>query len=310
VISPPKGEYFGSLKPLWMTGGFHNAECAIIDHRTQAIYVSNMASDNSTDTTGRGFISRLAMDGRLLQERWIEGLNVPCGITVRGTRLYVVDADRLRVFDTTTVRQVEEYLAPAAVFLDGMAADEAGENIFVSDIGGCAIWHLQRNKWQKWLEDPRLDFPDGMVAESDRLVVGTYGLWEGCYVWKPGTTEDHIGHLIAVDYKTKAITDIGDGSPIAHHDGLTTDGKDGYITSDFVAATLIHVDRSGRTSLLAKYEPATSRLPAREDYVDMWKRYGCFCGPADLRYDVTTRILLVPFVDVGYVAAYEYHRGD
>ena len=199
MISPPKGEYFGRLRLLWATGGFANSECAVIDHRTKEIYVGNMASDSSTDATHRGYISRLSMDGRVLQQRWIEKLNVPCGISVRGTRLYVVDADRLRVFDATTARQMEEYLAPGAIFLDGMAVDESGENVFVSDIAGCAIWRLHGNAWEKWLEDPRLDFPDGMVAESDRLVVGTYGLWEGVYVWKPGTTEDHLGHLVAVD---------------------------------------------------------------------------------------------------------------
>ena len=44
---------------------------------------------------------------------------------------------------------------------------------------------------------------------------------------------DVPGHLKAVDYKTKAITDLGD-QPVGNLDGLESDGKGGYLATDWV----------------------------------------------------------------------------
>ncbi|ROZ71318.1 hypothetical protein [Ramlibacter sp. WS9] len=300
----------GQIKPLWSTGGFHNPECGIVDHRVGQIYLSCMASDSSVAAAGRGYISRLSLSGEVLEKQWIGGLKVPCGITVRESRLFVVDCDRLLVFDTRSARQVAEYPAPGAVFLDGMAVDETGDNVFVSDIAGNAIWKLEGNEWGCWLSSPLLDFPDGMIAEPHRLVVGTHGIWKGVRQFRPGATPDHKGHLIAIDYESKEITDIGAGSPIAHHDGLTTDGADGYITSDFVYNCLIHVTNSGAVTPLLRFDAMDDNLaPAvRTEYCELAAEHGRSGGPADIRYDAKTGLLLVPFVDAGKLSAFSYVR--
>ena len=286
-----------SLRLKWVVPGFDDPECAVLDTTSAEIYLTNQAAAGGIGATGQGHVTRLSLEGEVIERRWIDGLRNPMGLILRGDRLYVLDLNRIVVVDVKTGRQVEAYDAEDATYLDGVTINESTGDIFASDFMTSTIWRLRGGRLEMWLADPRLDHPDGMVAEADRLVVGAHGLWAGVRDSVGETGDDRKGHLLAVDYATKAITDIGNATPIAHHDGLISDGRNGYITSDFVHNCLLHVDRTGSVRPICRFQP----LPNAQS-----PGYPPTRGPADIRYYPEQRLLLVPFVLSGEVAAFEY----
>jgi sugar lactone lactonase YvrE len=294
-------------KLLWITKGFAFPESPVYDPLKDIIYVSNMGSMDIRET-GKGTISKVTTDGNIVEREWVKGLKAPNGIAVRGNRLYVVDLTRLLVVDTDSGKIIEEYPAPGAVFLDGIGADENGENVFVSDYVANTIWRLSGKEWGLWVRSPKLDTPNAMVAEKDRLVLLTHGLWAGNRAWA-GTQgqPDRKGHLLAIDYKTKAITTIGEGHPIAHADGFRPDGKGGYLVTDFAESTLLRVDAKGNASEVMRFDQCDNiKLDLQPSVAPTFANRAPTCGPSDMNYFPKQKLLLVPLMLINSVAAYSY----
>ena len=72
--------------------------------------------------------------------------------------------------------------------------------------------------------------------------------------WGKGLRDDFstevLGHLIAVDLKTKSISTIGSGKPVGNLDGLESDGNGKWLTTDWVAGALWRIDADGDAELL------------------------------------------------------------
>src|SRR5215510_5815377 len=87
-----------SLSETWRTEGLSNPESVVFDPTENVLYVSNVAGD-AVDKDGKGFVSRLSPDGKIVTLEWAAGLNAPKGLALAGERLYVSDIDELVAID-------------------------------------------------------------------------------------------------------------------------------------------------------------------------------------------------------------------
>jgi hypothetical protein len=119
--------------------GLRGPASVIHDEESDFYLVSNvdglpLASD------GKGFISKVAPDGKKILTRWIEGgrnnvvLNAPKGMAIRDDELWVADIDTVRIFHRTTGLPMGEVKVPGSKFLDGVALAFDGR-ILVTDVG-------------------------------------------------------------------------------------------------------------------------------------------------------------------------------
>lgn len=70
-------------------------------------YVSNVGEKlRPMDKDGDGYISRLSDDGKVLDRKFISGLNAPKGMAVLGGVLYVTDIDHIKGFEVVGGKQV------------------------------------------------------------------------------------------------------------------------------------------------------------------------------------------------------------
>src|SRR4051812_24643310 len=69
-------------------------KCAYYDPVTHYVFVSNVAGAPDKKD-GRGWIARMTPSGKVVNARWLDGLNAPKGIRSRGSRLWVADIDTL-----------------------------------------------------------------------------------------------------------------------------------------------------------------------------------------------------------------------
>ena len=251
--------------------GFDGPESVYWDAPSRSWYVSNI-SGKEEEKDGRGWISRLDASGKVLEDRWVDGLNSPHGIRVRRETLYVADIDELVVIDLPTAKIRARLAAPGAKFLNDVAVGPAGE-VYVSDTVGNAIYRCTR-ACEVFVRSEKLECPNGLLVEGRRLLVAAWGTITDPVTF--GTTTP--GRLLAVDRKTKKIEPLGNGKPIGNLDGLEKHGAD-YLVTDFMAGKLLRVTKSGAVTVMKDG----------------------FKSSADIGYDPGRRIVLVPDMTAGTV---------
>jgi glucose/arabinose dehydrogenase len=222
------------LEQAWRRGGFANPESVALSADGTFLYVTNVNGEGEAQD-GNGFISRVALDGTMLEPEFARGLDGPKGIALGGDALYVADIDEVVVIDAATGAVRRRVPAPGAQFLndlavtpDGgvLAADSATRRIYALDDAGASVW----------LEDDLLTAANGLLPEPRRLVVTTMA-----------------GRLLAIDYETRAISVLADG--LGDADGVAALGDGRYLVSEWPG--LMHVvgtDGSHRTILDTRAE--------------------------------------------------------
>lgn len=262
------------LKEIWSLSGFQDPELVVFEPREKVLYVSNM--NGAADVKdGNGFISKVSTDGRMLDKDWVTGLNAPKGLTIAGRKLFAADIDQL-VAITFSSRETKKYPAAGAKFLNDVTSDAFGR-IYVSDMLTDAIYRLAAGKFSLWVRNPMLASPNGVLAEKDRLVVGSWGIMTNGFETKVP------GHLVTVSYDKGVVSPLGNGAPIGNIDGVEPDGRGRYFVTDWMAGKLLLVSPSGEAI----------------EVMDLGQ--GC----ADLTFIEDDQILIIPLMKEGRLVAYE-----
>ncbi len=192
-------------------------ESVLYDATRQVLYVSCINGQPDAKD-GNGFISRLSPAGRLIDLRWAAGLNAPKGMAVSANRLFVADIDALVEIDIERGQIVQRYPAAGARFLNDVAVDGAGQ-VYVSDSSpaNSAVYRLDGPNLSLWVQGEALVEPNGLLAETAGLIVGTGD-----------------GRLLRVAYSTGRIEPLVDLSgTIERIDGIVALGGKNYLVSDW-----------------------------------------------------------------------------
>ncbi len=241
-----------SATKLWETAGFKNPESALFDNEAGVVYVSNVNGE-PTAKDGNGFVSKVSPNGKIQTLEWVKGLNGPKGLAHAGGKLYVADIDELVEIDLKSGAIAKRYPAAGAKFLNDVAADAAG-NIYVSDMATNTIWRLSGGKFEVFVNDAKLESPNGLAVENDTLWVAAWG------VMTNGMETKVPGHLKRVSLIDKTITSHGNGSPLGNLDGLEPLGDGAYLVSDWVAGKVFRITPTGEANLLFELGPGTADL--------------------------------------------------
>jgi glucose/arabinose dehydrogenase len=217
------------LEQAWRRGGFANPESVALSADGAFLYVTNVNGEGEAQD-GNGFISRVALDGTMLEPEFARGLDGPKGIMLGGDALYVADIDEVVVIDAATGAERRRVPAPGAQFLNDLAIASDG-SVLVADSATRRIYALDDAGARVWLEDDLLTAANGLLPEPRRLVVTTME-----------------GRLLAIDYETRSISVLAEG--LGDADGVAALGGGRYLVSEWPG--LMHVveaDGSHRTIL-------------------------------------------------------------
>lgn len=164
----PETTALPELTQAWVATGFSAPEgVATADG---VLYISNVAGEGGAKD-GEGWISRLSMDGEILEEKWVEGLNAPKGLGIRDGKLFVSDYDAYHVVDLETGEIDNTYPVEGAGFLNDIAVWQGG--VYLSDSGSARIFQIDVNGYKEWLADERLGGVNGLWPDGDRLLIAT-----------------------------------------------------------------------------------------------------------------------------------------
>lgn len=203
----------GTVKEVWKTEQKLQTPESVLYYPTDNIlFVSNIAG-NPTEKDNTGFISKIGINGKIIDLKWVEGISAPKGMAINEGKLYVSNIDELVEIDIAKAKIIKRYKAPGAKFLNDVAINRYG-TVFVTDMQQNTIWYLHGKKFEIWLASNDLQHPNGLYAEHNELLVGN---------------KDYI---LKIHYKSKqAVRYIENTGSI---DGLVPTGNGAYLISDWL----------------------------------------------------------------------------
>jgi hypothetical protein len=226
-----------NLRPAWVTEAvFDNPASVVFDPVATILLVANV-NGPAMKKDGNGYLSKVALNGVVLDRHWLTGLDGPKGMALRENTLYVADITNLAVIDLTS-GLMEKHPAPGAKFLNDVTVDNKGR-VYVSDTYTDTIYRSTGTRLDVWLRDKRLASPNGLFAQGNTLYVGSWG------VRQCGMETEVPGELLAIDLDSKEIRRLGSGAPLGNLEGVEGLGSRGFLITDPVQGTLIHLGRQG-----------------------------------------------------------------
>lgn len=276
-ISPapdPAGDSTQDSAKWTVMEGLNAPESVFVDSASGFIFVSDVGGQPD-QRDGNGYISKLSNDGKMITASWVSGLNAPKGLRSHNGTLWTADLDEVIGIDIAAGKITSRTKIEGAQFLNDVACGVDG-TVYVSDTVGSRIYAVKDGKASVFAEGDDIEYPNGLLVEVEKIVVGGWGKPEADFTTKVP------GRLFTLDLKTKKKTLITP-EPIANIDGLESDGQGGYIVSDFMAGKLLQISSTGSVRLLKQLKQ----------------------GTADIAYVPASRLVIVPHMTENKVAAYD-----
>lgn len=266
------------IEPWSVSEGLNAPESTYLDPGSGLLFVSQVGlrpGGTPIDKDGNGVISKFTREGKVLAANWVTGLNSPKGLRSHGGTLWVSDVDEVVAIDIASGRIVSRTKIDGAKFLNDVATSPDG-TVYVSDMLTSKIHRIKDGKPSTFAEGDQLEHPNGLLVEGDSLVVAAWGKPEANFSTKVP------GHLYRLNLANGAKTLITP-KPTGNLDGLESDGRGGYVVSDWIAGKVFHIATNGDTRVLKQFEQ----------------------GVADIAYLPVSRTLIVPHMLENRVQAYD-----
>jgi len=220
-----------SITQIWESEKKLNVpESVLYSPGENILYVSNIYG-KPTEKNGLGFIAKLDLDGKIIKQEWVRGLNAPKGMGILGDTLFVTDINRIALISIKEEKIIKTHDVKGAQFLNDIAIDAEG-TVYVTDMYTNKIHTLKNSTVSLWLESPAVKSPNGLCMKGDRLLVGAEGA------------------ILSVGLKDKNISTEVSLPGHGMVDGLRDTGGGSYIISDWNGKTeLVYPDKPGKVLL-------------------------------------------------------------
>jgi len=236
----------GALTPLWQLNNFDQPESVVSDASGQHLYVSNI-NGQPTQLNGKGYISKLSINGKVLQQHWLKGMDAPKGMAIKGDTLYVADMQQVHVVSLSKGEIITRFTAPKAKMLNDITIGDDG-SVYISDLLGGGIYRIKHHTMAMWFNPTQLPHPNGLLWQDGSLLVASWGLG-----MKGDFTTQTPGSIYKINMATTAsnpsLEPLAAAKQMGNLDGLTQANGSLYV-SDWISGDLFKVTAQKSEKLL------------------------------------------------------------
>lgn len=201
------------LELLWETDTLlRTPESVLVDEGRGVLYVSNMNS--GMPSPGNAFLSKVDMDGNIVELKWAEGLNGPKGMGMYENSLYVADNNEVVQIDLETGDIVGKVVIEGNPGLNDITMGDDG-SVYVSGYTSNIIYKVKDGNVEQIFEGEEGENFNGLFWEPDRMLLIT----------SSGST------FKSIDWETGEVNVIAEN--LGHGDGIVILENGNYITSDW-----------------------------------------------------------------------------
>ena len=264
-----------SLEVKWVVDGLNEPESVVFDKKNSAIYISNINGD-PLKIDKNGYISKISVDGQILDKKWITGLDAPKGMAIFNDYLFVADVNKIWRINTSNKKK-KFFSVNGAGFLNDLVVDKKGR-IYASDMFKNRIYQLKNENITIWKQSKLLDSPNGLLIEGNYLIIACWGKI------KSGFVTEIKGKLIKVNLKTREIQKFFSTRPIGNLDGIVFNKNNGYLSTDWINGKLFSINKKGIVTNSFKINK----------------------GAADLEILMHKNLILIPMMKNNNLTAFQY----
>ena len=204
---------------VWETPDtFLTPESVLYDPDRKVLYVTNYDINTFSTPELTGYISKLSLDGEVLEERWVGDLKGPAGMNIYQDKLFVAERTSLTEIDLTTGEILRRHAIPGSQFLNDVSIDSEGY-VYVTDTYPSShilsrIYRFKDGEAEEWYGGREIGRANGLHLHGTELLIGNSG----------------DGILKAVDIEHKRLREIACfGAGVI--DGIRVDNSGNYIVS-------------------------------------------------------------------------------
>jgi len=215
----------------------------LYDPNADVLYVADIAGKpDSAD--GVGFISKLGLDGKVIDAQWVKGLNAPKGMGLANGKLYVADINKVVEIDPSNGTVTKSYPVEGAVFLNDITTDANGK-VYVSDTGNGVVSVIENGTVSPYLTG--VDHVNGLLADGNTFLVAQF----------------QEGLLNTLDGSKQLVLKA---DSVQNADGIEAVGDGGYLVSSW-NGKVTYVAPDGTTSVILDTTGEKNQSAADIEYI-------------------------------------------
>jgi len=167
------------LEKIWESDSvFMSPECVVYDSVRGTLYVSNINDKKHPkgydDTVFNECISKVDLDGNIIDLKWVENIHRPAGIAIFNDMLYVVERSSLLKVDIGKEKIEKRFPIPDPGMPNDIVIDKNGD-IYISDSQKSKIYRFRNDTVELWLNDSLFKGTNGLLIDGNYLLIGNRG---------------------------------------------------------------------------------------------------------------------------------------
>lgn len=229
-----------TLKKVWETDTVIAVPESVLPVNN-ILYIS-LIDGGPWDMDGKGGVAKLGTNGKVINLKWVTGLNAPKGMAKVGNRLYVADVSDVVVIDIAKGKIEKKIRLNGAEGLNDVTATANGV-VYVSDSKTAKVWRIVKDKPQLYLEN--MQGVNGLKAVNNELIIAS-----GKSFVKAGANKK-ITPLAQ-------LPDAGDGiEPVGNGDYIVTSwvGQVYYVSAKGAVETILDTKAQKKNTADIGYDP-------------------------------------------------------
>ena len=141
-------------------------ESVLFDKANQILYVSNIDGTDPWKADGKGSISKVGLDGKIIAAEWVSGMNAPKGMGIYNGKLYAADLGNIAVIDIASGKIEKNIPIQGATGLNDISIDPNGV-IYVTEYLAKKLYKVANEKAELIAEN--LTQPNGVLFHNNEL---------------------------------------------------------------------------------------------------------------------------------------------
>lgn len=244
---------------VWqITEGLKAPESAYFDPTSGFLFLSQIGEGGGKGKDGDGWISKLSVEGKMIKDKWVTGLNAPKGLRSHDNLLWVSDIDQIVAIDIASGTILQRVPIKGAQFLNDLATGPDG-SVYVSDMAASAIYRYKGGRTTLFAVGDEIEHPNGLLVHNGKLIIGG---------WGKGLQDDFTtltpGRLLSIDLRTGRQRTITP-KPTGNLDGIEADGRGGYLVTDWIAGKVFRISRGGKAKVIMEFPKGAADLAYLRD---------------------------------------------